>query len=90
MSRTPRNATRQRPIPTLDLERSLAAQGYDLIVGFDEVGRGSLAGPVMVGAAAVWARDLPTLAVPDGVADSKMLTEHRREVIFHPLRQWCA
>lgn len=90
MSRTPRNATRQRPIPTLDLERSLAAQGYDLIVGFDEVGRGSLAGPVMVGAAAVWARDLPTLAVPDGVADSKMLTEHRREAIFHPLRQWCA
>lgn len=23
--------------PTLDLERSLAAQGYDLITGFDEV-----------------------------------------------------
>ena len=34
--------------PTLDLERSLAAQGYDLITGFDEVGRGALAGPVMV------------------------------------------
>ena len=34
--------------PTLDLERSLAAQGYDLIAGFDEVGRGALAGPVMV------------------------------------------
>lgn len=27
--------------PTLDLERSLAAQGYDLIAGFDEVGRGA-------------------------------------------------
>ena len=27
--------------PTLDLERSLAAQGYDLITGFDEVGRGA-------------------------------------------------
>ena len=44
--------------PTLDLERSLAAQGYDLIAGFDEVGRGALAGPVMVGCAAIWARDL--------------------------------
>ena len=45
-------------IPTLDLERAIAEQGYDVIVGFDEVGRGSLAGPVMVGAAAIWARDL--------------------------------
>lgn len=89
--------------PTLDLERSLAAQGYDLITGFDEVGRGALAGPVMVGCAAIWARDLEPLdgddavelsgrtylGVPDGVADSKMLTEHRREAIFDELRGWC-
>lgn len=85
-----RSTTHVRPVPTLELERTLAAQGYDVIVGFDEVGRGSLAGPVMVGAAAIWARDLPTLTVPEGVADSKMLTEHRREAIFHPLRRWCA
>ena len=89
--------------PTLDLERSLAAQGYDLIAGFDEVGRGALAGPVMVGCAAIWARDLEPLdgddavelsgrtylGVPDGVADSKMLTEHRREAIFDELREDC-
>ena len=91
-------------IPTLDLERAIAEQGYDVIVGFDEVGRGSLAGPVMVGAAAIWARDLDgaagasqggsqessPLEVPKGVADSKMLTEHRREAIFDELRDWCA
>ena len=91
-------------IPTLDLERAIAEQGYDVIVGFDEVGRGSLAGPVMVGAAAIWARDLygaagasqggsqesSPLEVPKGVADSKMLTEHRREAIFDELRDWCA
>lgn len=90
--------------PTLDLERILAAQGYDLIAGFDEVGRGALAGPVMVGCAAIWAHDLEPLdgddavelsgqaylGVPDGVADSKMLTEHRREAIFDELRDWCA
>ena len=90
--------------PTLDLERILAAQGYDLIAGFDEVGRGALAGPVMVGCAAIWARDLEPLdgddavelsgrtylGVPDGVADSKMLTEHKREAIFDELKSWCA
>lgn len=116
-------------IPTLDLERAIAEQGYDVIVGFDEVGRGSLAGPVMVGAAAIWARDLggfsgvrggesggrgesgesgdldgagaeaaggaggagvAPLEVPKGVADSKMLTERKREAIFDELEQWCA
>ena len=48
-----RSTTHVRPVPTLELERTLAAQGYDVIVGFDEVGRGSLAGPVMVSAAAM-------------------------------------
>ena len=81
--------------PTLDLERDLAAQGYDLICGFDEVGRGALAGPVMVGCAAIWARDLGSdaggpLEVPAGVADSKLLTEHRREAIYDELTDWAA
>ena len=67
-------------IPTLDLERELAERQYDFVVGFDEVGRGSLAGPVMVGACAIRARDVldGVKEVPPGVADSKMLTEHRR------------
>ncbi|KFI49680.1 ribonuclease HII [Bifidobacterium biavatii] len=77
-------------IPTLRLERELADEGAELIVGFDEVGRGSLAGPVMVGAAMIRARDLPSLDVPDGVADSKMLTERRREAIYDELKSWCA
>lgn len=76
--------------PTLDVERALAGRGYDLIVGFDEVGRGALAGPVMVGAAAIRAADLPELQVPEGVADSKTLTERRREALAGPLRDWCA
>ena len=79
--------------PTLALEGDLAEQGYELVVGFDEVGRGALAGPVMVGAAAIWARDLSgdkPLSVPDGVADSKMLTELRREAIVDELKNWCA
>ena len=30
------------------------------------------------------------LDVPEGVADSKMLTEHRRETIFESLKSWSA
>ena len=47
----------------------------------------------MVGAAAIRTCDLAgssPLQVPDGVADSKMLTEHRREAIFEELKSWCA
>ncbi len=41
-----------------------------MIVGFDEVGRGSLAGPVMVGAAAFLAAHLPRVgAILDGPSD---------------------
>lgn len=78
--------------PTLDLEHALADRGYDVIVGFDEVGRGSLAGPVMVGACAIWAQDVRdgVKDVPQGVADSKMLTEHRREAIVDELKDWSA
>ena len=86
--RTPKTV----PVPTLGMERDLAAQGYGVIVGFDEVGRGALAGPAMVGAAAICSADLldGRVDVPAGVADSKLLTERRREAIFDELTNWCA
>lgn len=85
-----RGGSHARVTPTLELERELAVQGFDLIIGVDEVGRGALAGPVMVGAAAVWSRDVGLLDVPKGVADSKLLTEHKREAMFDGLLSWCA
>lgn len=88
--RRARKSPSHRIVPSLDFERSLVEEGFDLIVGFDEVGRGALAGPVMVGAAAVWARDVEGLEVPDGVADSKLLSERQRESMFDGLRGWCA
>ncbi|HUV45934.1 MAG TPA: ribonuclease HII, partial [Dehalococcoidia bacterium] len=36
--------------PDFDRERELKAQGYELIAGIDEAGRGALAGPVVAGA----------------------------------------
>ncbi|MDY4677524.1 ribonuclease HII [Bifidobacterium tsurumiense] len=77
-------------VPTLDLEQSIADQGADVIVGFDEVGRGALAGPVMVGAAAIWSRDAYDLQVPVGVADSKLLSERKREAMLDEVESWCA
>lgn len=73
------------PAPTLELERRLWAAGHELVVGMDEVGRGAWAGPIMVGAAV-----LPKTKRINGVRDSKMLPEERREGLFDRLAAWCA
>lgn len=59
-----------------------------VIAGVDEVGRGALAGPVVVGAFAVrMGPDGPQRALPEGVRDSKALTARRREALVDPLRE---
>ncbi|MBQ9358559.1 MAG: ribonuclease HII [Abditibacteriota bacterium] len=58
-------------------EESLRARGIWPVAGVDEAGRGPLAGPVA--AAAVI---LPTGADTEGIADSKQLTEKKREALF--------
>ncbi|BDZ38425.1 ribonuclease [Microbacterium suwonense] len=63
--------------PTLRLERSLLKQEFDVIIALDEVGRGALAGPVAVGAAVIDAT-CSRRRVPDGLRDSKLITERRR------------
>ena len=62
--------------PSFKLEANLIEQGFDQIAGVDEVGRGSLSGPVT--AAAVI---LDPANVPKGLKDSKKLTRNRREEI---------
>ena len=60
-----------------EIERELTGQGYEIVCGVDEAGRGPLAGPVY--AAAVI---LPLgLDIP-GLDDSKKLTEKKREELF--------
>lgn len=61
------------------IETSLFAQGWRVIAGVDEAGRGACAGP-LVAAAVVLDENSPILEL--GVLDSKMLTEKRREEIF--------
>ena len=61
----------------LEYERSLYKQGFDLIAGVDEVGRGPLYGPVVVAAVI-----LPKDYYVDGLDDSKKLTPKKRDKLY--------
>ncbi|MBI4035318.1 ribonuclease HII [Candidatus Daviesbacteria bacterium] len=69
--------------PTLDFEKSLWKKGFQYIVGLDEVGRGSFAGPVVVGAV-VFPKDVK---LPEGVADSKLLKPRQREKLSEEIKK---
>jgi ribonuclease HII len=70
--------------PTLDVERELLASGNGIVVGVDEVGRGAIAGPVVVGIAVIRsATDFPA-----GLRDSKLIAASKREKLLEPVREW--
>ena len=73
------------PCPDDRFERSLADEGFELVAGLDEVGRGAWAGPVSVGVVVFCRDSIP----PEGIRDSKMLTEERREELFPQVTGWC-
>jgi len=66
--------------PNLDEEDKLKSQGYELIAGIDEVGRGALAGPVV--ASAVILPHPANLSWFGLVRDSKELNSRKRETLF--------
>ncbi|MGH8916040.1 MAG: ribonuclease HII, partial [Acidimicrobiia bacterium] len=74
----------KRKAPGLLVERGLREGGPGVIVGIDEVGRGSWAGPLTVGAAVV-----PLDRRVYKIRDSKMLTEGEREALFDRIAGWC-
>lgn len=71
--------------PTLDVERSLHAAGARFVIGCDEVGRGAIAGPVAIGLSVV---DHAVTAHPDGLRDSKMLSQKRRDELAPLAQSW--
>lgn len=83
------NKTKKRKIgivSTFILEKDFADQGFDCIIGTDEVGRGPLCGPVL--ACAAMFKD-PNFEIPpekqkqfDLIRDSKKVSEKQREEIF--------
>ena len=64
------------------LEKKLVRDGYVVIAGSDEVGRGALAGPVV--AAAVI---LDLKKVPKGINDSKQLSRLKRESLAEQIQE---
>lgn len=65
-------------------ENEAIHNGYEIICGVDEAGRGPLAGPVY--AAAVI---LPKGHIVEGVNDSKKLSEKKRELLFDKIINEC-
>ena len=59
------------------LETKYSDEGYSVICGTDEAGRGPLAGPVFAAACI-----LPAGLVIDGLNDSKKISEKKREKLF--------
>lgn len=67
---------------TLDLENELNLKGFINVGGIDEAGRGPLAGPVC--AACVI---LDKNNIPEGINDSKKLSEKKREALFDKIME---
>lgn len=63
--------------PDFSLEMSARKAGYWPVAGTDEAGRGPLAGPV-VAAAVILDPD----RIPDGLNDSKLLSQQKREALY--------
>ncbi len=60
--------------PAGRLEEILKRQGFRFVAGVDEVGRGALAGPLVTAAVM-----LDLARIPEGLADSKVLTPEERD-----------
>ncbi len=85
-------SARVTPRPGWSVERALWREGYTMVAGVDEVGRGPLAGPVVAGAVILprahsgaprrlgWIGDL---------RDSKQLTARERERLAEAIRKDC-
>ena len=78
---------RKANLPNLNFEKDLWQSGLIHIAGFDEAGRGAMAGPVAVGAVILPADD-PRL--PQALAcsrDSKQMTPHQRELCVPVIKE---
>lgn len=67
---------------------ALLSQGYFLVAGLDEAGRGCLAGPVVAAAVMLPLGDVACASRLEGVRDSKQLTRAARESLYDTIMQY--
>lgn len=83
LKKQPKNLLmKQKNLPNNSLELEILSQGYNRIVGIDEVGRGCFAGPVYV-CGYIYTKKSPILV---GVNDSKQLSQKKRGELFKILK----
>ena len=68
--------------PDLSLELALYQEGYRILAGMDEAGRGPWAGPVVAAAVILPVEREDLLATLTGTRDSKLLSARQRECLF--------
>jgi ribonuclease HII len=76
---------------TIQAEKNLWRQGYKIIAGIDEAGRGPLAGPVVAGAVAIIDKKV-NKNIFVLIKDSKKLSENQREKAYQAIleQSWLA
>lgn len=72
--------------PNFNYEKKLWSEGIKLVAGCDEVGRGSLAGPVVAGVV-LFSREFETKSLGLKINDSKKLTPQQREILDKWIRE---
>lgn len=78
-----KNPSKPKPQPNFGLLLELKKLGYRKIVGIDEVGRGAIAGPLVVAAVEL------NIEIAD-ITDSKLLSPLQREILAHLIHQQAA
>lgn len=71
---------------SLEIENSIWSESIKYISGIDEVGRGSLSGPVVT-ASVILPQDMSKLLLLSEVTDSKALSEKKREYLFPIIKE---
>lgn len=79
-----RKGNRRESDDRLAVEKGLVERGFTAIIGSDETGRGSVAGPVVAASCCVLADWSEYIAIP-GVGDSKTLTPEDRNRIYEEI-----
>lgn len=85
--------TQYEKLVPFEYEQSLLHRGYKYIIGTDEVGRGSIAGPVVAVSCCIFidnhdlcdGDNIETFVPIKDVMDSKLLSQHQRETIYNEI-----